>query len=143
MSRLEINLPARFIFSTRIPIRIGDINRASHLNHVNLVQILEEARAQFMVSLGYKDEVNIHQGGGFILADLAVIFKGQAFYGDVLQIEIGVSNVVEKSFDMVYLITKGENKAEVARARTAILMFDYKNQKVIPFSEELKEKFLK
>jgi len=64
MSRLDIPLPEKFIFSTKIPIRIGDINRASHLSHVNLIQILEEARAQFVVNLGYKDEVSISQGKG-------------------------------------------------------------------------------
>jgi acyl-CoA thioester hydrolase len=48
--RIEIEVPGKFLFSTPIPIRIGDINRANHLSHVNLVQIIEEARAQFLTS---------------------------------------------------------------------------------------------
>ena len=141
MSRLEIPLPEKYIFSTKIPIRIGDINRAAHLSHVNLVQILEEARAQFVTHLGYKDEVNISQGKGFILADLQVIFEGQSHYGQVLQIEIGVADIQEKSFGLVYLITNSENKSRVAVARTTILTFDYQMQKVIPLPEVLRKQF--
>jgi acyl-CoA thioester hydrolase len=138
LSRLEIELPETFKFSTKIPIRIGDINRASHLSHVNLVQILEEARAQFMVSLGYQENVNIHDGTGFILGDLGVIFKGQAYYGQVLKIEIGIRDIREKSFDLVYLISNAENGAEVGRAKTTILTFDYRKQKATALPEELK-----
>ncbi len=140
MSYLEISLPDKFIFCTQIPIRIGDINRASHLNHVNLVQILEEARAQFVVSLGYQDETNISRGKGFILANLAVVFKGQAHYGHTLKIEIGVSAIYEKGFDLTYLVTNSENGDQVAVARTTILTFDYQSQKVIPLPEELSKK---
>jgi acyl-CoA thioester hydrolase len=139
MPRLEIPLPEKYIFSTQIPIRIGDINRAAHLSHVNLVQILEEARARFVTHLGYKDEFNISQGKGFILADLQVIFEGQSYYGQVLQIEIGVTDIQEKSFGLVYLITNSENKSRVAIARTTILTFDYQMQKVIPLPEDLRK----
>jgi acyl-CoA thioester hydrolase len=140
MSRLVIPLPEKFIFCTEIPIRIGDINRASHLSHVNLIQILEEARARFVVSLGYKDEVNISQGKGFILADLQIIFEGQSHYGQTLQIEIGITDIEEKSFSLVYLITNSENRSRVAIARTTILTFDYREQKVISISEDLRQK---
>ena len=143
MSRLEIVLPDKFIFCAKIPIRIGDINRAAHLSHVNLVQLLEEARAQFVVSLGYDDEVNIYQGRGFILGDLGVIFKGQAHYGQVMQIEIGVKDIREKSFDLVYLVTNVENGTEVARAKTSVLAFDYQKQKVILLPEELRSKLIR
>jgi acyl-CoA thioester hydrolase len=140
VSRLEIGLPGKFIFCTRIPIRIGDINRASHLSHVNLVQILEEARAQFWVSLGYQEAVHIDGGIGFIIGDLGVIFKGQAYYGQVLKIEIGAADIREKSYDLVYEVTNADNGAVIARAKTTILLFDYQKQKVIPLSAELRNK---
>jgi acyl-CoA thioesterase FadM len=142
MARVEINLPASFIFSTRIPIRIGDINRASHLSHVNLVQILEEARAQFMVNRGFGNEVNIPQGMGFILGDLSVIFKGQAYYGQILQIEMAATDFKEKSFDIVYRVTATDTGEEIARAKTGLLNFDYQKQKVVKVPEELKIKLL-
>jgi acyl-CoA thioesterase FadM len=143
MPRIEINLPDKFLFSTRIPIRIGEINRAAHLSHVFLVQILEEARAQFLVSLGYGDEVNIHQGLGFILGDLGVIFKGQAYYGQSLLVEITAVDFKNKSFDLVYRVTNSVSGQEVAAAKTAIITFDYHTQKSVPVPEDLKKKLTK
>ncbi len=142
MPRVEISLPPKFGFTCRIPIRIGDINRASHLSHVNMISILEEARAQYLVSLGYADEVNIHNGHGTILGDLAVIFKGQGHYGQTLQIEIGVTDFREKSFDMVYRVTDAADGRLVALAKTAILVYHYETQKVVPVPADLKARFL-
>jgi acyl-CoA thioester hydrolase len=141
MARLQIHLPEKFTFTTRIPIRIGDINRAAHLSHVNMISILEEARAQFMVKHGFEDEVrNIRGQTGFILGDLGVVFKGQGFYGQVLEIEIAAVDYSEKSFDLVYRVNDAQSGKELARAKTGILVFDYKTQSVITINEELKAK---
>jgi acyl-CoA thioester hydrolase len=103
---------------------------------------LEEARAQFMVTSGYQDSVNIHQGKGFILGDLAVVFKGQAYYGQVLKVEIGVGDISRNSFDIVYLVANADNEVEVARAKTTIITFDYQKQKVIPLHDEMRKKLM-
>jgi acyl-CoA thioester hydrolase len=139
MTRLHIDLPEKFGFTTRIPIRIGDINRAAHLSHVNLVGILEEARAQFMVKHGFGDEVRIVKSQeSFILGDLSVIFKQQGFYGQTLEVAISAVDFSEKSFNLVYRASETVSGEEVARARTAILVFNYQMQKVVPISTELK-----
>jgi acyl-CoA thioester hydrolase len=143
MPALKIKLPSKYIFCTRIPIRIQDIGPMSQLSRVGLIEILEEARTQFMINLGYEDMVKSFRGKSFILGDLGVTFKGTAGFGQTLQIEIGIANVHQKSFDMVYLVTNFENQSEVARAKTALLAFDYQTQKVVPLPEELREKLLK
>jgi acyl-CoA thioester hydrolase len=82
MARLQLDLPENFHFTAKIPVRIGDINRAWHLSHVNMVAILEEARAQFMVDRGFEDKIrNVERKTGFILGDILVIFKGQGIMG--------------------------------------------------------------
>ena len=75
MARIEIVLPNKFKFSTLIPLRIGDINRGSHVGHVTLLAILEEARAQFLVALGYREQVTIDTGIGYIIGDLRIYIK--------------------------------------------------------------------
>jgi acyl-CoA thioester hydrolase len=142
MARIEINLPAKWLFTTGIPIRIGDINRGSHLSHVALVAILEEARAQFLVSLGYADEVNIQKGIGFILGDVGIVYKSQAHYGQIINVEIAVADLREKSFDLVYRLSDSSQNIEIARAKTGLLVFDYQLQKVVPLPEELKKQLI-
>jgi len=141
MARLKIELPSNFTFRASIPVRIGDINRAWHLSHVNMVAILEEARAQFMVKHGFTDEVNnVQHKTGFILGDLEVVFKRQGYYGQILEVEIAVVDFLEKSFDLVYRVNDSAGGKELARAKTSILLFDYEAQTVIPVTDELKFK---
>lgn len=138
MPRIQIDLPELFSFTAHIPIRIGEINRAGHLSHVNLVAILEEARAQYMVNRGFAEEVRIaERQSGFILGDMAVVYKKQGFYGQILDISITAADFRAKSFDLVYLVKESTNGEELARAKTGILLFDYNSQKVIPLSREL------
>jgi acyl-CoA thioester hydrolase len=139
LARIEINLPVKFTFSTPIPIRIGDINRGSHVGHVTLLAILEEARAQFLVALGYGEQVTINTGIGFIIGDLGIIYKSQVRYGQSIQVEIAATEFKEKSFDLVYRISDSTSGIEIARAKTALLFFDYAKQRVIPVTEEFKK----
>jgi len=141
MARIKIELPVKFTFRASIPVRIGDINRAWHLSHVNMVAILEEARAQFMVKHGFTDEVNnVQHKTGFILGDLEVVFKRQGYYGQILEVEIAAVDFLEKSFDLVYRVNDSVGGKELARAKTSILLFDYEAQTVIPVTNELKLK---
>jgi acyl-CoA thioester hydrolase len=141
MARLKIELPQKFTFSACIPVRIGDINRAWHLSHVNMVAILEEARAQFMVKQGFTDEVNnVQHKIGFILGDLGVVFKRQGYYGQVLEVEIAAVDFLEKSFDLVYRVKESGSGKELARAKTSILLFDYEEQRVILISDDIRVK---
>ncbi len=143
MARIEINLPNGFVFSTSIPIRIGDINRGSHVGYVNLLSILEEARAQFFVSRGSADLVNIERGIGFIVGDVGIIYKKQIRYGQSIKVEITPADFKEKSFDLVYRISDAESGTEIIRAKTGLLLFDYEKQKVLRVTEEIKNKFSK
>ena len=53
MARIKIDLPAKFSFSTNIPIRITDINFGGHVGNDTILSIIHEARAKFFTSFGY------------------------------------------------------------------------------------------
>lgn len=140
MPRIQINLPDKFGFSTVVPIRMGDINRGIHVSHVAILSIMEEARAQFWISHGYTEQVNIQTNIGFIVGDVGIIYKRQINYGQSLKVEIAAADFSEKSFDLLYLISDFANGEEAVRAKTRLLIFDYAKQVVIPVPEELKKK---
>ena len=48
MARVKLQLPANFLFSTEIPIRISDINYGGHLGNDAVLSIVHEARIQFL-----------------------------------------------------------------------------------------------
>ncbi len=86
MARTQLELPA-LIWSTTLDVRISDINFAGHLAHDRIVSLLHEARARFFRDQGCT-ELDV-DGAGIILTDLFVVYKAEAFFGDVMRIEIG------------------------------------------------------
>jgi acyl-CoA thioester hydrolase len=142
MPRITINLPEKYTFNTSIAVRIGDINRGSHVSNVNMLAIVEEARAQYLISLGYWDEVNHVKDAGFIVGDLGIIYKKQASYGKPIKVEIGPEDIKNKSFDLIFKLSDSSTGEEVALAKTGIVYFDYHTQQVIPLPEEMRRKLL-
>jgi acyl-CoA thioesterase FadM len=135
MARVKIALPTAFRFATTLPVRITDLNYGAHLGNDALLSLLHEARVQFLAALGVQ-EVDAATQLGFIMADVAVEYKAEAFYGDVLHIEVGTNDLSKYGFDIVYQV-KNQAGREVARAKTGMLTFDYTARKLRPLPPEL------
>ena len=71
MPRVEIGTPNQFLFSMERAVGISDLNYAKHLDSVAMLQILNEARLQFLAHLGFS-EANVF-GLGLVVADQAWI----------------------------------------------------------------------
>jgi acyl-CoA thioester hydrolase len=141
MARIQINLPSEFSFSTEIPVRMSDINRGNHLGHVAMLGILEEARTRYLTSLGFDLEGGLNQGTGYLVTDAAIIYKKQARYGQTLKIEMVAADFQEKSFDLMYKILEAPSGAEIARAKTGHVLYNFQMQKMVPITPEFKKKF--
>lgn len=139
MARIKINLPKEFIFETKIPVRITDLNYGNHLGNDKLLSILHEARVLFLAHFGYT-EMDC-AGVGLIMADVAIEYKNQAFYGDVLSIQIIAGDFSRVSFDLYYLI-QTDTKV-IAKAKTGMVTFDYANNSPVAIPEILHTQFSK
>lgn len=127
MARIKLEMPAIYNFRTELTVRITDINYGGHLGNSDVLALIHEARVRFLKSFGYS-EVDV-EGYGTIMLDSVVIYKAQAFAGDVLQIEVAAGDFSRLGCDIFYRITKKEGGAEVVLAKTGIAVFDYANQK--------------
>ena len=135
MARIKLAIPEQKIFSTEIAVRITDINYGNHVGNDALVQLIHEARVQWLSSNNYT-ELNI-EGASLIMADLAVEYKGESFYGDVLQIDIAVGEISRAGFELYYQITTTRDGKNIliAKAKTGLVSFNYEEKKVreLPF----------
>jgi acyl-CoA thioesterase FadM len=120
-------MPAVYSFKTELTVRITDINYGGHLGNADVLILMHEARVQFLKSFGYS-EINV-EGYGTIMLDSVVVYKTQAFAGDILQIEVAAGDFNRIGCDIFYRITKKETGTEVAVAKTGLAVFDYANQK--------------
>ena len=141
MGRVKLSLPDEFCYLTVIPVRITDLNYGNHLANDKLLGIIHEARVRFFSSFNCS-EMDIF-GNGIIQSDSVIIYKGQAFYGDSLSIQIGVADIHKYGCDIYYKISNVYSKSIIAEAKTGILFFDYEKQKIALTPFEFVEKFKK
>ncbi len=139
MPRVKFDLPDKFHFSTEIPLRIGDINYGGHMGNDAVLSLAHEARVRFFRKHGWS-ELDV-DGASIIMADAAIVFKAEAFYGDVLIVDVAVGDMSELGCDLLYRFTKSENKKEIARVKTGIVFFDYKSRKPVRMPEAFRKAF--
>lgn len=135
MPRIQIEMPQRFHFHTKIPVRISDINYGNHLGNDAVLSIMHEARLQFLTSLGCT-ETNLH-GVALIQADTAIVYKSEAFYGDVLTVHLTPGDFTRAGFDIYYLLLNQHGNV-IATAKTGMVCFDYTARKILPVPHTFK-----
>ena len=143
MPRIKIDLPESFSFSTSLAVRITDLNYGAHVGNDKVLSFLHEARVRFLNFLGYT-ELNM-EGVGIIMADAALIFKNEIYYGDELMIGIQAGEYSRVGFELIYKI---EKKSEgqfitVAIAKTSMVCFDYGMKKVVGLPEAAKKSLMR
>ncbi len=139
MARVKIDMPAAFRFSTAIPVRITDVNYGGHLGNDAIVSVLHESRMQFLQSLGCT-ELEFF-GAALIMGDLAIVYKGEGFYGDTLTVEVTAEELSSVGFDLLYRLstTRDGKPVAIAEAKTGMICFDYKARKVVRLPEAFKQ----
>jgi YbgC/YbaW family acyl-CoA thioester hydrolase len=138
MARVKLQLPPNFSFSTQIPVRITDINYGGHVGNDSILSLLHEARMQFLQHAGYT-EMNV-AGVGLIMADAAIEFKGEAFYGNVLKAYVTADEFSRIGFELYYKLVKSSDETVVVVAKTGMICFDYQKKKVVSLPQEVVER---
>jgi len=131
-------MPERYAFNTQIPVRIYDVNYGNHLGNDAIVSIMQEARLQFLKSIGCS-ELDLF-GASLIQADTTVVYKSEGFYGDVLTVDVQPAEFTKAGFDLYYRIINQNDKL-VANAKTGMVCFDYNARKIVPVPEKFSQLF--
>jgi acyl-CoA thioester hydrolase len=140
MARIKLDLPDNFSFTTSIQVRITDINYGGHVGNDAILSLIHESRMQFLKQLGYTELE--FAGVGLIMADAAIEFRNELFYGDVVIVAIACAAVSKVSFDMYYKLekmadpTQDKKRVLVATAKTGMVCYDYANKKIAAMPEE-------
>jgi acyl-CoA thioester hydrolase len=136
MARIKIDLPESFSFSTSFAVRITDLNYGAHVGNDMVLSFAHEARVRYLQSLGYS-EFNM-EGVGLIMADAALVFKNEMYYGDELLISIRAVEFSRVGFDLIYKIEKKPQDQPlilVALVKTTMVCFNYDLKKLVPLPE--------
>jgi acyl-CoA thioester hydrolase len=139
MARIKLDMPEKFVFQTKIAVRITDLNYGGHVGNDTVLSLIHEARMQFLQHAGYT-ELNM-AGAGLIMGDVAIEFKGELFYGDSVLVSVVANDFSRVGFDIFYLLEKTvDNKSKlVAAAKTGMVCYDYSLKKIMGVPPGAKE----
>lgn len=152
MPKMKLSLPEDFSYTTMIPIRITDLNYGGHVGNDSVLSLIHEARVQFLRHHGYT-ELEM-AGVGLIMADTAIEFKNELFYGETLRASVTASEFSRIGFDLYYKLEKkandgpsagmpsasqeaGEKWIPVVLARTGMVCYNYAAKKVVSVPAEV------
>lgn len=138
MARIKIEIPEKIIGTFIIPIRIADINYGNHVGNDAFVSIIHEARMQWLQLYSYT-ELKI-EGNGLIMSDLAIEFKNESFYGDMVEVKLGAGEISRVGFELYYQLFAIRNNENIllANAKTGMVCYDYNAKKVAAIPDRLK-----
>lgn len=136
MARVKFALPNEtHVFNCELEIRVSDLNYGAHLGNDRVLTLCHEARIKWLAHHNLK-EVN-SDGTGLIMADAMIMFQGEGFLGDTLSIDVYCSEVTDRSFEVYYQLTRRSDQKQIARAKSALLFFNYEERKLMKASEQL------
>ncbi|ASZ11286.1 thioesterase family protein [Chitinophaga pendula] len=140
MARVKITMPEHFTFRTNIPVRITDVNYGGHVGNDAILSIIHEARLHFLTAAGVKELDPGHTS--LIMADAALVFKGEGFHGDVFTISVTATEFSAFGFELYYRITSDRDGRSflIAEAKTGMLCFDYTVRKLARLPEGWEER---
>ena len=138
MPRIKLSIPKNVHFSTTLYLRIYDMNYGGHLGNDSVLSIVHEARVRFLQDLGLSEK-NFY-GSGLLMADSAVVYKKEAFYGQKLDISITVSDLYKHGFELFYMIYDTKRN-EIARVKTGLVCYDKTLKKIVKLPAVFIDKF--
>jgi len=139
MARIKIDLPTGKLAELFIPVRISDINYGNHVGNDAFVSLIHEARLQWLKQYNYS-EINF-AGAGLIMSDIAIEFKSESFYGDIVKMEVFIGEITRISFELYYRLSTKRNEKDIllALAKTGMITYNYENKKPVSIPATVKE----
>ena len=128
MPRIKLTLPEKINFETELKLRIYDMNYGAHMGNDSVLSIVHEARVRFLESIGVSERK--FYGCSLLMADSAIVYKNQAFYGDRLIVKISVAEIYNYGFELFYLIKNKVSGVEVARVKTGMVCYNHVKKKI-------------
>ena len=115
------------LITTRLTVRIGDINYGNHLGHDRLITLLHQARLDWLHALGAEE--NNCFGAGLIMRRLVCDYRAEAFLGDALDFTMHADELRRTAFTLHYTVQR--DTTLIATAAPDIVAFDYQVRKII------------
>lgn len=128
MPRVKLKPLSEYPFQTEITVRTTDLNYGGHLGNDKLLSLIHEARVAFLARYGWT-ELDC-AGVSLIMGDAAIVFKDEAYAGDVLTVDVAAGEPSKMGFRFFHRISRIADDAVIAIVETGMACYDYDEQKL-------------
>lgn len=127
----------------KIKLRFADIDMMGHLNNSKYVTYLEEGRVAYFQKFPELDftVAKPESRDSVIVASLQLDYRSPAHLGETLIVALRTTEVKRSSFIIEYELREEISGRLVATAKTVMVYFDYRKQKSLEISDELRRRF--
>lgn len=129
MPRVRLKPLDYYPFSTHITVRVTDLNYGGHLGNDSLLSLVHEARVVFLASHGFSE--TDCGGVSLTMGDAAIVYQGEAYAGDNLNIEVAAGEPSKSGFRLFYRLTRLNDGQRIALVETGMVCFDYRLKKIM------------
>lgn len=130
---------AEFPVQIAIPVQWGDQDGFEHVNGVMYLKYFESARVAYLEREDLGNLMRLHEGAGPILASITCNYLSQIRYPDIIVIGAKVTRIGKSSIEMHHSIYSTIDKRIGAEGTSILVYFDYKAQRPIPVTSELRQ----
>lgn len=113
------------MYTNEVTVRFCETDALGHVNNTSYFIYFEEARVQFIASLGYGMDVKDWR---FILASTKCEFKSQGYFDQKLKVESYVTRIGTKSFELEHRVSCAQTGILIAVGNAVVVYFDFDNQ---------------
>lgn len=106
--------PERYHFSTRIRPRFAETDAMGIVHHSNYLLYLEQARVEYLRSVGHPYLAIRDEGLDFAVIESHVVYRRPLRFDDPLDVHVGVAHASRAVLQIAYLLTVATETHAVA-----------------------------
>ncbi|MBU8869369.1 MAG: thioesterase family protein [Gemmatimonadales bacterium] len=133
MPRVKLEARPAYPFTVEMTVRTTDLNYGGHLGNDRLLSLVHEARVAFLAKHGWS-ELDC-AGVSLILGDTAVVYRAEAFAGEILRFEVAAGEASRSGFRLFYRISRPADEQLIAMVENGMACFDYEDRRVVALPE--------
>ncbi len=128
--------PGKLLHSCCLPLRWGDMDAYGHINNVQYIRYLEEARVQLLIRLGAALE-GAHQAP--VIINVGYTFLRPLVYPDSLHINCFVADPGRSSF-MIYYHAYADSQpdVQVGEGYSKVVWMDHASGRSVPLPDSIR-----
>ncbi|MGP4108388.1 acyl-CoA thioesterase [Virgibacillus sp. L01] len=132
---------SEFSFYIPIKIRFSETDMFGHVNNVSAFIYFEEARIEFLKSVGLFQNEKSNDEGVPIVADLQCDYHKQMYFNEQMWLYVKVNHIGNTSLDIHYMALNDKNELCLT-GRGRLVYIDPESGKPIQLMDSMKEKLL-